>query len=167
MLKPPTAIRAVNSDFAVKQIRLLQNTIIIEWLHTDSQKPPRLECRKLKKSSEFRVKALRDSETIISLETPLLPINFISNNSAYRRHTTFEAGRIELKCFWNHHVIFTRILARCNCWHHDLPDAECSDEGRESTTKGSNNKKQATGAWREVLLKNCKFEITIIYMEWM
>ena len=34
-----------------------------------------------------------------------------------RRHTTFDARRIELKGFWNHHVsLLGRIFPRCNCW---------------------------------------------------
>jgi len=47
-----------------------------------------------------------------------------------RRHTSFDARRIELKDFWNHHVLLLgRIFPRCNCWYCDLPlDSESSAE---------------------------------------
>ena len=99
-------------------------------------------------SSDFVLKPSEIANPSDCLKHHFYRVTLYQTACAYRRHTTtFEARGIELQDFWNHHVLFRRILARCNCWYRDLPlDAECNDEERESATKCSKNAKRATGA---------------------
>ena len=64
------------------------------------------------------------------MESSRSRLGIITHTPNGRRHATaFEARRIELKGFWNHHVLLGRILPRCNGWYRDLPlDSESSPE---------------------------------------
>ena len=66
-------------------------------------------------------------------------------NGPKRIHTQQHSrlnGKSNLKDFWNHHVLFRRILPRCNFCDRGLPlDAERSHETTESTKKLGNLKR--------------------------
>lgn len=56
-------------------------------------------------------------------------------------------GKSNLKGFWNHHVLFRRILPRFDFCDRGLPlDAKRSHETTESSKKLSKNEKNSTGA---------------------
>ena len=56
-------------------------------------------------------------------------------------------GKSNLKGFWNHDVLFRRILPRCNYCDRGLPlDAERGHETTEETKKVRRNEGNSTGA---------------------
>ena len=84
---------------------------------------------KTKKKKRTGMRGWSDFCGICFCDGKLTTCHYHSNG---RRHTTFEARRIELKGFWNHHVLLLgRIFPRCNCWYCDLPlDSESSAEAK-------------------------------------
>ena len=84
-------------------------------------------CSKTKSKTKKKKKKNRNAWVVRFLRSRLVIIIHAPNG---RRHTTFDARRIELKGFWNHHVLLLgRIFPRCNCWYCDLPlDSESSAE---------------------------------------
>ena len=88
-------------------------------------------------------------------------------NTNTQQHSRLEGSKNLLKGFLGteHHVLFRRILSRCNSCYHGLPlDAESGHETTESTWKFSKDEKKATGTWRTVFLKDCKLNVTNIYL---